>query len=401
MSPTTRTTPAINQNDYDIAVIGAGPAGVAAAAAAGNVARVILIDAAPRLGGSVSAAMHRSMCGLYAQAPSNPRETLNAGVQRDLVSRMLEKNPAAVQPKQMGKAWVLEFPTNIWEESLAEICAQSEADLHLGSRVTEVRRQADRISAICVSNASTEPKWIEIKAIVDCTGGGHILKLAGHDTYHPPEMPMLAGFAIRLTGIAGDPELLRLQIPYFLTQAVEQNRLPKTARYTSFYPGPGAGEGVCKLAIDLTQTTATQANSLADQLVIYLKNEIPALATARVLEKSPDILPRDGLRLRGKYTLTEQDILDSRQISSTAVHAWWPIERWDISQGPTYAYPAVGKHYDIPPDALRSATIKNLFAAGTCLSATATAAASSRASGICLATGEAAGWLACQEISYP
>src|ERR1700722_12291336 len=71
-SSTSAMTPqTLADKRYDLAVIGAGPAGVAAAAAAGKFARVILIDAAPRLGGSVTAAMHRSMCGLYAQAPSS------------------------------------------------------------------------------------------------------------------------------------------------------------------------------------------------------------------------------------------------------------------------------------------------------------------------------------------
>jgi hypothetical protein len=43
---------------------------------------------------------------------------------------------------------------------------------------------------------------------------------------------------------------------------------------------------------------------------------------------------------------------------------------------------------------MKSATIQNLLAAGNCLSATAGAAASLRASGICLATGDFAGRLA-------
>jgi hypothetical protein len=105
-------------------------------------------------------------------------------------------------------------------------------------------------------------------------------------------------------------------------------------------------------------------------------------------------LPRDGRRLKGKAIVTEDDVLQARQISPDAVHAWWPIEHWDISTGPAHAYPPEGQHYDIPDEAFQSAVIENLFAAGTCVSATAQAAASIRASGICLATGEAAGRVA-------
>jgi hypothetical protein len=76
------------------------------------------------------------------------------------------------------------------------------------------------------------------------------------------------------------------------------------------------------------------------------------------------------------------------------------MERWDISDGPCYLYPPAGEHYDIPQEALRSAAIENLFAAGTCISATSGASASTRASGICLATGDAAGKLAVSDFDY-
>src|SRR5208337_5337953 len=98
MTPTSR----VIKNDCDVAVIGAGPAGVCAAAAAnGGAANVLLIDSSPRLGGSVTAAMHRCMCGLYSSAPKDPLDTLNASAQRDMVRRMLSKDPAHVLPRQM------------------------------------------------------------------------------------------------------------------------------------------------------------------------------------------------------------------------------------------------------------------------------------------------------------
>jgi hypothetical protein len=364
-----------------------------------------------RFGGSVTAAMHRSMCGLYASAPQDPLDTLNDGVQREVVRRMMQREPTAVRPKEMGKAWVLEFPTPQWEAVLGELVTESGAELHLATMVTEVRRVGNRIGAIRLTRLAPAPgqdsprqrwvgassEWIETKLVIECTGGGHLLKLTGEKTYQIPEKVenrMLAGFAIRLTSIAGDPELLRLQIPFYLAKAVEQNLLPANARFTSFHPGPAAGEGVCKLAINLVNSSTADAEAMAQRVVKHLKSALPAFSSAKITEESFSILPRDGLRLRGRYTLSEQDVLESRQFGEDSVHAWWPIERWDPTEGPSYSYPEIGRPYDIPPDALRSEAVENLLAAGTCLSATARAAASSRASGICLATGEGAGRLA-------
>jgi hypothetical protein len=148
---------------------------------------------------------------------------------------------------------------------------------------------------------------------------------------------------------------------------VEAGQLPASARFTVFYPGPAIGEGICKLAVNPAEVSSAEADEFAEKIVRYLITQIPGFASASIAEKSPRILPRDGLRLRGRYTVSEQDVLQARRHGSDAVHAWWPIETWDISTGPTYAYPPVGEHYDIPTDALRSATVTNLLAAGTCL----------------------------------
>jgi 2-polyprenyl-6-methoxyphenol hydroxylase-like FAD-dependent oxidoreductase len=390
----TRTSRAI-ENEYDVAIIGAGPAGVCAAAAAGGEANVLLVDSSPRLGGSVTAAMHRCMCGLYSSAPKDPLDTLNGSAQRDMVRRMLTKAPSGVIPRQMGKAWVLEFPAPAWESALAEICAESNADVRLGCRIAALRRQGNRITAIQLRDQDAELHWIDVKVLIDCTGGGAVLKLAGEDAVLPSDAGrILGGFAARLCGIDGDAELLRLQIPYALAQAVEKGLLPRVARFAVFYPGPAPGEGICKLAVDPRELSDADAESFLNDVVQHLNREIPALANARIVEKSPRILPRDGLRLRGNFVVDEQHVLLARQLGPDAVHAWWPLERWDVSQGPTYAYPPIGQHYDIPAAALQSAAVENLLAAGACLSATSSAMASIRASGICLATGHAAGRLA-------
>jgi hypothetical protein len=397
MTPTTRAT-----SSYDIAIIGAGAAGVCAAFAAGPSARTVLIESSQRFGGRVTAAMHRSICGLYASSPKDALDTLNDGGQRELVSRLLRKAPGQVTPKQMGKAWVLEFPAAAWEASLAEMCGESGADIRMGCRVGAVRREGNRILAIQLDDPGLN--WIDVKVVVDCSGGGSVLELAGPDTYQPPQRisaRMLGGFSARLSGIAGDSELLRLQVPFALAKGVETGQLPKIARFGVFYPGTANGEGICKLAISLKDFTNESASALMQQVVGYLAKEIPALVDAHIVEKSPSVQRRDGLRLAGRFVVSEKDVLEGRKHGDDAVHAWWPIEKWSEAEGPSYAYPPEGRWYDIPADALRCATLENLLAAGGCLSATASAMASARVSGICLATGWAAGKEAIADCQLP
>ncbi len=381
---------------YDIAVVGAGPAGVcAAAAAARRGAAVLLIDAGNRLGGSVTAAMHRSLCGLYAAAPSAPADTLNAGLQREVVTRMVRNAPSGVVPRTFGHASVLEFPTSAWESALTDICADSKVDLRTDTRAIAVSREGDRIISLRLSG--TVDGTFPVNAVVDCTGGGNILQLVGEDALQPPDRAstdMLGGYAIRWAGLTGDADLLRLQIPYALNQAVIEGSLPHAARFAVFYPGPSPGEGVLKLAIPPNAFSPEQANPFVRSVILEVRESIAAFTSATIIEMSPHALRRDGRRLRGKYLVTESDVLSGKKRGPDAIHAWWPIENWDSEKGPSYDYPPPGDHYDIPPEALQSAVVENLFAGGTCISATRAAAASTRVGGICLATGAKAGELA-------
>jgi len=197
-----------------------------------------------------------------------------------------------------------------------------------------------------------------------------------------------------LGGLAGDVEILRIAVPHVLTQAAAKGALPPCARFTMFYPGPAAGQGVCKLAIDPDAINEEQVRDYAMRVAHRLTREVPGCADAVILEQSPRPLARNGRRLLGRRILCEQDVLTPNRCPSDAAHAWWPIELWDVSQGPIFTYAPTAGPYDISHDALCSQRVMNLCAAGACLSATALAAASARAGGICLATGDAAGRIA-------
>lgn len=406
-----------NNTSCDIAIIGAGPAGVTAAVAArrAGAGRVVLVELSDKLGGAVTHALHRSICGLYAKQPANLTHTLNAGLQREVVTHMAKLAPDHVQLKQMGKACVLEFPPQAWQHTLEQLCDEAGVALHMNTRVKSVKRHGSKIQNLQLEHLNLDANnhaastgsltTLQPAVVIDATGQGHLLKLAGDDTYQPiPAIQtpsrMMGGYAMRLGNLTGDLERLRLQIPFTLAKAVVQNQLPAIARLTVFHPGPLPGQGVCKMAVspgELMEPAAVAQR--ANAIFNHLKQSLESLAVATILEQSPTPQARDGLRLRGQFLLTQNHVLEGKSFDETnndlaPIKAWWPIEWWDDERGPTYQFGPVGLPYDIPMDSLRCLAVSNLLAAGMNISADAQAAASLRASGICLAIGDAAGRVA-------
>jgi hypothetical protein len=128
-----------------------------------------------------------------------------------------------------------------------------------------------------------------------------------------------------------------------------------------------------------------------------LQAELPALASARPTAFSPAVLAREGARLKGELILNSEDILKGRRFSDAVARGGWPMEYWDGKKGVQYGFAEEGLSFDIPLRALRSANIKNLWAAGRLISADSRALSSVRVMGTSMATGEAAGRAAARE----
>ncbi len=380
----------------DVLVVGGGVTGVCAAvSAARQNARTLLVERSGHPGGTGTAGMHRSICGLYPFGEAAPFLPLNGGLTAELCARLNALTPDKT-PRKQGRVIVLPFTAQDLVQVLQDLC-RPEARLTVQYNTSVISVTTDRQSIVSVTTQGGGITRLHPKTVVDCTGDGTVVKLSGAPyRSSPPERRQLSGYAFKIRGLRNIDTLTAVKVPYHLNRAVEKNELPFYFRFTTFAPGDKEDEGVCRLNIPppdgkhSLQTARTDARRVFQ----FLARTLPEFTTARIDHMAPRVVDREGLRMQGRYTLHSQEVLVGKKFSDGHVRNAWPIEMWDPRHGPTYRYLEPGDHYEIPDGCLQSATIHNLFAAGRCISVSHRALGSTRVMGTCMALGERAGLLA-------
>ncbi len=132
----------------------------------------------------------------------------------------------------------------------------------------------------------------------------------------------------------------------------------------------------------------------------FLRERIPGFENAYIILESPLPGSRESRRIAGEYTLTEDDILNSKKFSDVIAmggprgpDAHSVTGLWGDGVMSTLKQP-----YDIPYRILVPQKIDNLLVAGRCVSATHLAMGAIRDQATCMSTGEAAGAAAALSI---
>ncbi|HKA15422.1 MAG TPA: FAD-dependent oxidoreductase, partial [Myxococcota bacterium] len=108
----------------DVAVVGGGPAGIAAALAAATAgAATVLIDRDPALGGNATHALVHTICGLYLQDTDYP-QLVHPGLPTRF-AEALAKSGGAGDPEVAGRVRYLPIRPPAFAELAAQACAKA------------------------------------------------------------------------------------------------------------------------------------------------------------------------------------------------------------------------------------------------------------------------------------
>ncbi|PZT52709.1 FAD-dependent oxidoreductase [Paenibacillus silvae] len=413
----------VKRETADVIVVGGGPAGIAAAIAAGRQgARVVLVERYGFVGGMSTAAM------VYPWMTFHTEQGVQVirGIAQEIVDRLQACGGSSGHLRDtVGFVHtVTPYDPAVYQVVAAEMLKEAGVRLLLHSFVDGVAVADDRIEAVRVTSKSGQLE-LQANVFVDASGDADVAYLAGaaiaqgRDT-DSQSQPMTMKFRMRGVNLERVKQYMQEHPEDFYekTPFAELDTIPLTGvsgfyshwkkaavpiqrDQVLFFTGPAEDEVLINCtrvqglnATDVMDLTLAEQEGRKQVLLIaeFLRRDVPGFERASISAVAPQIGIRESRRVIGHYSLTQEDVVTGRKFNDVIARSGYPVDIHDPSgQGVTAAFIQGDGAYDIPYRCLLSQNISNLLAAGRCISTTHEAHATSRLTPSCMATGEAAG----------
>ena len=351
--------------EYDVAVCGGGVAGVAAAlAAARHGARVLLIEKQFALGGLATL----GLVTIYLPLCDGMGRQVSFGIAEELLRVSIrhgweEKYPAAwlvggtVEEKKKHR-YEVQYNASaaaiLWEQLLLD----AGVEILYGTSVCAVQVENEKVTALMIENKSGR-QAVRVKAVADCTGDADIFALSGAETALYEQKNVLAAWYYELK----DRELKLRPLGYCDTpdkyKTPEQIAKDTRKRYQSI-----EGKELSAQVIDMH---AWQLKAFLKDGDFSMQHNMTSIGTI------PQV--RMTRRPCGEYTMDD-----------TEMHTEFPD-----SVGLFSDWRKAGPVYELPLRTLYNKKVKNLAAAGRCISVTDAMWDITRVIPVCAVSGQAIG----------
>lgn len=388
--PVSRTT--------DVLVLGAGPAGCAAAVMAARTGvKTLLVDSLNVPGGMSTAGMMSHYTGTVDSRLYE--EVLRENAKKNHFSR--GQRAVQIDPGNHILTWI-------------EMLGQAGAEMLMYTFACEPIMEGDVIKGVIIQN-KTGRSAILAKVIIDATGDGDIAALAGAEYHLGREedgsmqpatlMFKVAGVDMERAVFPGSFET-KVETPKGELQQLASELLPHPAGHVLLYKSPIPGVVTVNMT-NVIRVDGTKAEDLTraeivcrkqiPAIVDFLRKYVPGYENCYTIAAASLMGVRETRHFKGLYTLTKEDILERRVFEDWIVRgAEFNFDVHNMTGGSLDKTGVQAKFpkdtkYTIPYRCLIPEKIRGLLLAGRNISGTHMAHSNYRVMPICIAMGEGAG----------
>lgn len=394
-----------SRESFDVAVIGGGSAGLAAAVtAAREGARTVLIERHGYPGGMGTASLVHTFCGLYLLRDEPGAVLANPGFPTEMAERMIAAT--GMGPVRIGRVDVLpQHPVEFVRIADELIAAEPLIELRLHTEVTSISRGEDwEIGTIGRSGECP----LVARSLVDASGDAVVAMLLGKGA-EMAESPRLQrpAYVFGVHGSTGLGDAERLETAGLIIAGIREGAISSEAMGLTFRSSGRAneifgtldlsgGEHYDPLEAGCLTRLEVQGRAIASKTMAWLAGKSELWKGAYVSHWPVRAGVRESRRWKGEAVLTGAGLLAGSRFDDEIALATWPMEFRETARGPKLRFPDGNRPAGIPLGCLKPQGIERLFVAGRCISTDHDAQASIRVMGTCFATGEAAGRAAAQ-----
>ncbi len=398
--------------EFDVVVVGGGPAGIMAAAAAARTGySVLLLERYGFLGGAGTAGGLSTFCGLHAKVHGEHRRVIR-GLADEILDRLAKLDALSGPHLTINDG----IQAQAYDISGYKIAAD-ELVTGSGARVLShalavgvVMAGGDTIGAVVIESKSGRAA-VRGRIFVDASGDGDVAAWAGAPFEKSPGLAgmMYPSLMFRINGVdvqaAGHKPWRTVERQMDAAERAGTHSFPRKKPIVRPQRNPlewranltqlsnPDGSAVDGTNVDELTRGELQGRQQALDAFMFIKATAPGFGDSYIVDLAPQIGIRETRRIVGAYQLTEDDVLDCADFDDTIGVNGWPVEshvagtvefRWQRGEDPR-------GFNQLPFRMMLPAGPRNLYVIGRCASMTHDAQSAARVTGPCFAMGEAAG----------